>query len=68
LHAIDKKGQTALHLATQSKHLKIVQYLVENQGTNVEGMDVDGYTALHIAGVAGYVALVVYLVGHFPAL
>ena len=44
----NKNGQTLLHIATQNKSYKIIEYLLEN-GSNINSKDINNNTPLHIA-------------------
>ncbi|CAB0042501.1 unnamed protein product [Trichogramma brassicae] len=49
IDALDKMGNTALHLALYSKHAGLTELLLKN-GANPKLSDVEGSTALHIVG------------------
>ena len=53
---------TSLHRACQNGHLAVIQYLVGEQGAQVDQSDEDGDTPLHWACTNGHLAVVQYLV------
>ena len=63
VNAVDKYGDTTLHLATENGHAAIVEYLV-TRGADVNTINEDGDTALHWAAYCGHAAIVELLVSN----
>jgi Ankyrin repeats (3 copies)/Ankyrin repeats (many copies) len=59
-----KSGKFALHYASMSGKLAMVQYLVETCRADVNALDTNGVTALHEASAYGKLDIVQYLVKH----
>jgi len=54
-------GMTALHLAAQQGHLKVVEYL-ESQGAYIYSLDYSDYTPLHLASQGNHPDVVEFLI------
>ena len=57
----NKKGQTALHLASDEGHLEVIKFLIE-KGTNIEAQDEEGRTALYDASGAENLRVMEFLI------
>ncbi|TNN13604.1 Death-associated protein kinase 1, partial [Schistosoma japonicum] len=58
---IDEDGNSLMHLAVMSKHLKIVRYLAEHN-VPLYAVNKDGETPLHIAAKLGLLLIVDYII------
>lgn len=56
----DNRGYTALHVASQNKHLSLVHYLIL-RGVDVDNGDHENVTPLHWAAIKGSIEIVRYL-------
>ena len=57
VHATDKDGETALHLAVKERYVEAIKRLLA-AGANVNATDNQGETALHLAALRGHAAIV----------
>ena len=58
----DDDNDSALHVAAYEGRLKILKYLIEEEGCNPSVTNFDGATLLHIVAQAKYLSIVEYLV------
>jgi ankyrin repeat protein len=63
IHAANKKGRNALHLAAESNHEKMVELLLR-RGANPNAVSDGRWTALHNACQAGHVGVVKLLLAY----
>ncbi|KAJ7980916.1 Ankyrin repeat-containing protein [Quillaja saponaria] len=50
---LDKKGQTALHMAVKGQKLEVVEELIKSEPSSINMVDTKGNTALHISNQEG---------------
>ena len=55
--------QTLLHCASKKGYLELVQWLVEERGSNLDIVDINLNSALHLAAHGGHSPVVEYLLG-----
>ncbi len=64
VNAINKDGNTPLHLAANEGHLYIAQYLISKYNANVNTINDEGDTPLNLAVHWGHFTLAKYLLEH----
>jgi ankyrin repeat protein len=61
---VEKRGQTALHLAALKGNCEVMEVILEMTKVDVNAVDDAGCTALHVAGMQNVVRISVVLISH----
>ncbi len=64
INAENEYGKKPIHIAAESDHKNIIEFLLSKEGVGVNDTDEQGHTPLHWASWSGHLDMVEYLVGN----